>query len=66
MFLIFLTLIVSKVFYLIISSIAVINNQLSALNLLINANANLNIKDTIGGRTPLMWGECILKLLENK
>jgi hypothetical protein len=39
------------------------NNQLNALNILINAGANVNIKDSIGGRTPLMWGKDILLVI---
>ena len=33
------------------------NNQLAAVNLLINENANVNVKDDNGGKTPLMWGK---------
>jgi ankyrin repeat protein len=39
------------------------NNQLAALNILISAGANVSIKDSIGGRTPLMWGKDILLVI---
>jgi hypothetical protein len=33
---------------------------------LINAGANVNIKDSIGGRTPLMWGKDNLSVIETE
>jgi hypothetical protein len=36
---------------------AVKANQLQSVSILINASANINVKDTNGGRTPLIWGE---------
>jgi hypothetical protein len=33
---------------------------------LINASANVNIKDSIGGRTPLMWGKDVLSVIKTE
>ena len=38
------------------------NNQLAAVKLLLNASANLNLRDNNGGKTPLMLGNYILFL----
>ncbi len=44
--------------------IATIAYRSEAVKLLVNENANLNVRDKLGGLTPIMRGEYILKIVQ--